>query len=108
MRLAWVTGRLTLSRAVPELKAGSWLICEALDADALAAEPMRPGQRARPMPESLVVYDHFGAGVGDVIAFTEGGEATQPFRPDRVPVDAFCAAIIDSIHIPQDTAESGN
>ncbi|MEX2672151.1 MAG: EutN/CcmL family microcompartment protein [Phycisphaeraceae bacterium] len=100
MRLAWVTGRLTLSRGVPDFKPGSWLVCEALDAAALEGDAMKPGKRVKPMPESLIVYDRMGAGVGDLIAFSEGGEATQPFRPDRVPIDAYCAAIIDSVHIP--------
>lgn len=107
MRLAWVTGRLTLSRSLPELKPGSWLICEALDAAALDGDPATPGVRQKPMAESLIVYDRFGAGVGDLIAFSEGGEATQPFRPDRVPVDAYCAAIIDSIHFPPSSPRSG-
>ena len=33
--------------------------------------------------EELVVYDDLGAGIGSRIAFSEGGEAAQPFRPER-------------------------
>jgi ethanolamine utilization protein EutN len=45
---------------------------------------------------SLVVYDNLGAGVGNLIGFTEGAEASAPFdRP--TPVDAFNAALIDQI-----------
>lgn len=98
MRLAWVMGRLTLNRRVSNTRPGSWLICEALDADSLD-DPMRARPRRRPMPESLVVYDHLGAGEGDVIAVAESTEATNPFRPDRVVIDAYCAAILDSVEI---------
>lgn len=98
MRLAWVTGRVTPSRQLPEMKAGSYLICEAMDADGLS-DPTRPSPRKQPMPESLVVYDALGAGEGDLIAVSEGREASQPFRPDSVPMDAYCAAILDMVHV---------
>ena len=98
MRLAWVQGRVTLGRKAAELKPGALLICEALDERCLAdAEKYTP--RKSPMPESLVVFDHLGAGVGDLIAVSEGGEATQPFRPEKVPIDAYNAAIIDRLTI---------
>jgi microcompartment protein CcmK/EutM len=98
MRLAWVQGRVTLSRKLDELKPGSLLICEALDEQCLA-EASQYTPRKSPMPESLVVFDHLGAGIGDLIAVSEGGEATQPFRPDKVPIDAYNAAIIDRMTI---------
>jgi ethanolamine utilization protein EutN len=49
------------------------------------------------MPQSLVVFDSLGAGVGQVIAVSEGREAAAPFYPRSVPVDAYCAAILDQI-----------
>jgi ethanolamine utilization protein EutN len=51
--------------------------------------PLAPGS-------TLVMYDQLGAGVGHVVGFTEGAEATAPF-PEPTPVDAYCAAIIDQI-----------
>lgn len=98
MRLAWVTGKVTMTRRLAELKPGSWLICEAVDAEGLS-DMTRQQPRRKPMPESLVVFDQLGAGVGDLIAFSEGAEATQPLRPDRVPIDAISTAIIDSVRI---------
>ena len=98
MRIARVYGQVTLSKRAAELKPGALLLCEAMDARG-SGDPMHFSVREKPMPESLVVFDHMGAGVGDLIAFTEGGEAAQPFRPQRVPIDAYCAAIIDSIHV---------
>lgn len=101
MRLAWVMGRLTASRRVTNTPAGAWLICEALDAEALDNEPMHARPRKKPMAESLVVFDHLGAGEGDVIAVAESTEATNPFRPDKIVIDAYCAAILDTVNIQQ-------
>ncbi len=49
--------------------------------------------------EELIVYDDMGAGHGSLIAFSEGGEAAQPFYPDQKPVDAYNAAILDNIEV---------
>jgi ethanolamine utilization protein EutN len=49
--------------------------------------------------EALVVYDDRGAGHGSRIAISEGGEAAQPFHPELKPVDAYNAAILDSISL---------
>jgi len=32
-----------------------------------------------------------------MVAFTEGAEATNPFWPKKVPIDAYCSLIINSI-----------
>jgi len=50
--------------------------------------------------EPLVAWDDLGAGDGQVVAFSEGGEAAQPFRPLDKPVDAYVAAIIDRLDQP--------
>ncbi|MEX2216372.1 MAG: EutN/CcmL family microcompartment protein [Phycisphaeraceae bacterium] len=96
MRLARVIGNITLSRRDPALKSATLLIADALDAHALDRHGEN-AKRSAPMPESLVVYDELGAGVGEVIAVSEGREACMPFWPDRVPIDAYNAAILDSI-----------
>jgi ethanolamine utilization protein EutN len=49
--------------------------------------------------KSLVAVDELGAANGQMVAFTEGREAANPFWPDAVPVDAYCALIVDSIDI---------
>jgi microcompartment protein CcmK/EutM len=42
------------------------------------------------------MYDHLGAGQGDLVAFSESREACMPFYPEkRVPIDAYCSAILD-------------
>jgi len=93
MRIGTVVGRVTLSRAYETLVGGRFLIVEVQDRFALGG-----GQR-RTM-ESLVVYDHLGAGDGETIAFAEGREACMPFYPEkRVPLDAYNAAILDRVAI---------
>lgn len=98
MRIARVIGTVTLSSRLKDLLAGQYLIAEALDSQALEGLD-RKARRAQPMPESLVVFDQLGAGVGQLIAVSEGREAAQPFWPKRVPVDATCAAILDRVEM---------
>jgi ethanolamine utilization protein EutN len=94
MRIARVTGTVTLSHRLESLGRGRLLIAEALDAGMLAALPA-PRAREKPMGESLVIYDELGAGQGQLVAVSEGREAAMPWHPERVPVDAYCAAILD-------------
>ena len=96
MRIARVIGNVTLSRKLPELLPGSYVLVETLDAASLAGLA-DDAPRDKPMPESLVVFDQLGAGVGQLIALSEGREACMPFHPQRVPVDAYCAAILDCV-----------
>ena len=91
MRIGKVTGRLTLNRAYETLVGGRFLIVEVQDRFALAG-------KTRKTSESVVCYDHLGASVGDVIAFAESREACMPFYPEkRVPIDAYNAAILDTL-----------
>ena len=93
MRIGKVIGRLTLSPAHESLVGGRYVIVEVQDRFALAGQPRRTR-------EALVVYDHLGAGEGDTIAFTESAEATRPFYPERrVPIDAYNAAILDTVTV---------
>ena len=43
-----------------------------------------------------MVYDELGAQEGNIVGFTEGAEATQPFNRDA-PVDAYSACIVQHI-----------
>jgi len=89
VRIGVVKGRITLSRCYDMLCGGRFLIVDVQDRFALAGQP-------RKTSESLVVYDHLGAGEGETIAFAESREACMPFYPEkRVPLDAYCAAILD-------------
>jgi len=100
MRIAEVIGCVTLSRWHPSLAGGRFPLAVPLTLDELGASTQPSRERKRPEGEELVVYDQFGAGVGSLIAMSEGGEAAQPFYPDMKPVDAYNAAILDTLHMP--------
>jgi ethanolamine utilization protein EutN len=95
MRIAEVIGTVTLSRWHPSLPGGRWLIGVPFSLKAL-----RAGQEAD--GEDLVIYDNLQAGRGTKIGFSEGGEAAVPFLPDKKPVDAYCACILDRLSLHED------
>ena len=92
MRLGHVIGRVTLSKQDPAYKGGRFLIVQPFDQTKFAGAPVTPLAKN----PSVVIYDNLGAGVGHVVGFTEGAEATAPFD-QPTPVDAFNAAIVDQI-----------
>ena len=96
MRIGLVIGRICLQPVYETLVGGRFLLVQVMDRFALAGETRRS-------TESLIVYDHLGAGDGDLIAFTESREAAMPFYPEkRVPLDAYNAAILDAAVIEFD------
>jgi ethanolamine utilization protein EutN len=91
MRIAEVIGTVTLSRVHPSLIGARWLIGVPFSLEGL--------KRDVPDGEDLVIYDSLGAGPGTRIGFSEGGEAAAAFLPDKKPVDAYCAALLDSCQL---------
>lgn len=49
----------------------------------------------------LVVYDELSAGIGEWIAFSEGAEASMAFYPNNKCVDAYAAAIFDTVELDE-------
>ena len=93
MRIGKVIGRIVMTQLHESLVGGRFLLVEVQDRFSLVGQP-------RKSTETLVVYDHFGATDGDLIAFTESREATMPFYPEKkVPLDAYNAAILDRITV---------
>ena len=92
MRIAKVFGTVTLSRGHPSMCHACYRVAVPLTFDDMI------GQR-EPHGEEVIVYDDLGAGTGSLIAFSEGGEAAQPFYPNDKPIDAYNAAILDSIDL---------
>jgi ethanolamine utilization protein EutN len=90
MRIAEVIGTVTLSRAHPSLARSRWVIGVPYSLKALREDLPPDG-------EDLVIFDGLGAGNGNRIGFSEGGEAAAPFHPDKKPVDAYCACILDQL-----------
>ena len=89
MRIAKIVGTVTLNRAHPSFEGARLRLVVPLSLSDLKG--------ATPQADEMVVWDENGAGIGSLIAVSEGAEATQPFRPDLKPVDAYAAAIIDSV-----------
>lgn len=92
MRIAQVIGRVTLSRSLPSVRGGRWLLAQPLSLDCLT-------QSTPSHSEDLVVYDILGAGEGTVIGVSEGREAANPFGKNKTPVDAYSACLIDELSI---------
>jgi ethanolamine utilization protein EutN len=98
MRIALVLGTVTLSQWHPTLSGAVWRVCAPLDRAAL--ETLRPGAE-----EPFVTLDELGAGPGSLIAVSEGAEASAPFHPDIKPIDAYNAAILDTIDVSESPGE---
>ncbi len=90
MRIAEVIGTVTLSRVHPSLAGARWLIGVPYSLKALRAGGPPDG-------EDVVIFDHLGAGHGSQVGFSEGAEAAAPFYPEKKPVDAYCACILDQV-----------
>lgn len=91
MRIAEIIGTVTLSRAHPSLASARWVIGVPCTLAALGGG-LADG-------EDLVIFDCLGAGGGCRVGFTEGAEAAAPFHPERKPVDAYCACILDCVSL---------
>jgi ethanolamine utilization protein EutN len=92
MRVAEVLGTVVLSRWHPTLTGSRLKLVVPLSLSELASD-------AAPAADEIVAWDDLGAGIGDRIAISEGAEASQPFRPDVKPIDAYNAAILDQISL---------
>lgn len=97
MRVAEVIGTVTLSRRHPALQGARWLVAVPLTLEGIHG--FNAGADAGGRGEPFVVYDELGAGAGALIAVSEGAEAAAPFYPDTKPIDAYNAAILDTLEI---------
>jgi microcompartment protein CcmK/EutM len=92
MKVFKVIGNVTLSKCHPGYDAACLLATEPEDAALY-------GGSAAQDPDLVIVWDDLGAGHHAHIAVSDGAEAAQPFRPALKAVDAYCSAILDTIHI---------
>jgi microcompartment protein CcmK/EutM len=95
MRIAEAIGTVTLSRAHPTLVGKRLIVGVSFSLNALKENGQADG-------EDVVIIDELGAGVGQQFAFSEGAEAAAPFSPEKKPVDAYCACLLDQIVINGD------
>ncbi len=92
MRIAEVIGTVILSRAHPSLTGARWIIGVPHSLKSLS-------EKRSPDGEDVVMFDALGAGQGSRISFSEGVEAAAPFHPEKKPVDAYCACILEDVAI---------
>ncbi|WP_437186167.1 EutN/CcmL family microcompartment protein [Planctomicrobium sp. SH668] len=93
MKIGEVIGRISLSRCHPDVQGAIWKLVVPLSRTGLKGDVQGRG-------EPMVVYDEFGSGPGSLIAISDGAEASAAFYPDVKPLDAYCAALLDEIRIP--------
>jgi ethanolamine utilization protein EutN len=85
MRLGRVVGRVWATVKSRDLEGRKLLVIQPITVE---------GQDAgRP----LIAADAVGAGAGERIYWSRGGEAVYAFLPDKVGVDAAVVGIVDSI-----------
>jgi ethanolamine utilization protein EutN len=84
MQLARVIGTVVSTVKNESLRGRKLLIVQTLDADLKA--------RGKPM----VALDAVGAGVGELVFWCRGKEASFPFKRDETPTDCTIVGIVDS------------
>jgi microcompartment protein CcmK/EutM len=84
MQLARVIGSLVSTVKNEALEARKFLIVQTLDAD------------LQPKGVPLVALDAVGAGVGELVFWCRGKEASFPFKRDDTPTDCTIIGIVDS------------
>ena len=83
MQLAKVIGDVVTTRKDESLGGRTLLVLQPLAAD------------GTPVGRTLVAVDAVGAGVGETVFFVRGKEASFPFHPSEVSVDAGVVGIVD-------------
>ena len=83
MQVARVIGDVVATLKDPELAALKLLILQPLGPD------------KQPAGRTLIAADAVGAGVGEIVFFVRGREASFPFHPAEAPVDAGIVGIVD-------------
>lgn len=63
----------------------------------LVLQPVDPAGQDR--GEKLLALDSVGAGAGETVYYCRGREASFPWYPDEVPVDATIVAIVDHVNV---------
>jgi microcompartment protein CcmK/EutM len=87
MQLARVIGTVVATVKNDLLTGRKLLVIEPLDA------------RLKPYGKPMIAIDTVGAGVGEVVFWCRGKEASFPFLPVEVPTDCTIVGIVDSVFL---------
>jgi ethanolamine utilization protein EutN len=94
MRIAKVVGTVTMNNQHPTMQGARLRLIVPL-----SLAELRDG--VTPQADEIVAWDDLGAGLGSLVAISEGAEAAQPFRPNYKPIDVYISAILDHVEIDQ-------
>ena len=84
MQIARVIGNVVSTIKNESLTAKKLMIVQTLDAD------------LQPKGKPMIALDAVGAGVGELVFWCRGKEASFPFKRDDTPTDCTIVGIIDS------------
>jgi ethanolamine utilization protein EutN len=84
MQLARVIGTVVATVKNDSLEGRKLLVIQSLDG------------RLRPQGAPLVALDAIGAGVGELVFWCRGKEASFPFKREDTPTDCTVVGIVDS------------
>lgn len=84
MQIARVIGNVVSTVKNEALTGRKFLIVQTLDAD------------LQPKGKPMIALDAVGAGVGELVFWCRGKEASFPFKRDETPTDCTIVGIIDS------------
>ncbi|MER3426877.1 MAG: ethanolamine utilization protein EutN [Pyrinomonas sp.] len=84
MQLARVIGTVVATQKNEALEGRKLLVIQTLDAD------------LRPQGRPLVALDAVGAGIGELVFWCRGKEASFPFEREDTPTDCTIVGIVDS------------
>ena len=84
MQLARVVGTVVSTIKNETLQGRKLLLVQTLNAD------------LKPTGKPLVALDSVGAGVGELVFWCRGKEASFPFKRDSTPTDCTIVGIVDS------------
>jgi ethanolamine utilization protein EutN len=84
MQIARVIGTVVSSVKNTSLHGRKFLLVQTLNAD------------LKPKGSPMIALDSVGAGVGELVFWCRGKEASFPFKRDETPTDCTIVGIIDS------------
>ena len=84
MQIARVIGNVVSTVKNESLHGRKFLIVQTLDAD------------LQPKGKPMIALDSVGAGVGELVFWCRGKEASFPFKREETPTDCTIVGIIDS------------
>lgn len=96
MQIARVIGTVVSTVKNETLHGRKFLLVQTLNAD------------LKPKGSPMIALDSVGAGVGELVFWCRGKEASFPFKRDETPTDCTIVGIIDSdSHVFNKSSQSG-